>query len=701
MGEREGPPQAPRPDHFTTNDTNGSRPRLAPHHAELISSSAISDAVRDARGYHTVSAKAEAARLGFARNQQSVPSLVIPLWSVTGERCGYMIRPDEPRILAGKVVKYEHPRGARMHIDVPPGARAQLRDPAVPLWITEGSRKADAAVTAGLCCVALAGVWSWRGTLAEGGKAALGDWDSIPLNRRVNIAFDSDVSRKKEVMAAALRLREFLKSRGADVWLAVLPDADDGSKLGLDDYLAAGHTVEELEDCAHAAFHPLRRANTQTPALASSRSILEKVVETIARMDCVGEPAVAQLIYLGVNSRLLAPPARIVSTVVKGPSAGGKSFIVETTLRLFPPEAFYELTSSSEHALAYSDVDLAHRMLVIYEAAGMASETGSYLIRSLLSEGRIRYETVEKTPEGLKARLIEREGPTGLITTTTLASLHPENETRLLSLTVDDSQEQTRRVMQSIARQAPAPDVSDWQALQAWLAEQGPHRVEVPYAAQLAELIPAIAVRLRRDFGTLLGLIRSHALLHTATREHQDGATIASFEDYAIVRELALPVLADAAAANVHANTRATVEAVAAALAGKPEGSSITVAQLAKTLKLDVSSAWRRARVAISNGYLSNLEDRPRRPARLVLGDPLPEHVELLPTAAALAAACEGLRDCTSPEVKCDARTYGATDDDLNVMDALFERVSDPDEATAVDRLRELASLNEQGAWAQ
>jgi hypothetical protein len=54
----------------------------------------------------------------------------------------------------------------------------------------------------------------------------------------------------------------------------------------------------------------------------------------------------------------------------------------------------------------------------------------NYLVRSLLSEGRVRYETVEKTPEGLQARLIEREGPTGLIMTTTADSLHPENETR-------------------------------------------------------------------------------------------------------------------------------------------------------------------------------------------------------------------------------------------------------------------------------
>src|SRR5438105_1676967 len=99
---------------------------------------------------------------------------------------------------------------------------------------------------------------------------------------------------------------------------------------------------------------------------------------------------------------------RPVSVAVKGPSSGGKSFVVESTLKFFPSEAFYALTAMSDRALAYSSEPLKHRLLVIYEAAGMASDFATYLIRSLLSEGRLRYETVEKTKEGLVPRLIPR-----------------------------------------------------------------------------------------------------------------------------------------------------------------------------------------------------------------------------------------------------------------------------------------------------
>ena len=150
----------------------------------------------------------------------------------------------------------------------------------------------------------------------------------------------------------------------------------------------------------------------------------------LTRIGVVGERRGAKLIYLAVTSRLLERP---VSVAVKGPSSGGKSFLVESTLKFFPQEAFHALTAMSDRALAYSNEPLQHRFLVIYEAAGMASDFATYLIRSLLSEGRVRYETVEKTKDGLVPRLIEREGPTGLIVTTTSLRLHPENETRMLS----------------------------------------------------------------------------------------------------------------------------------------------------------------------------------------------------------------------------------------------------------------------------
>ncbi len=189
---------------------------LLSHHAELIAASAIAADVAEARGYRSVETKAELRRLGFVDSQCRVPALLIPIWDAWGEIATYQVRPDEPRIgKGGKPVKYETPKGTRMVLDVPPSVRSLLGDPSVPLFVTEGVRKADAAASLGLCCVGVIGVWNFRGTNDQGGKTALADWEAIALNGRdVYIVFDSDVMTKREVHQALVRLKAFLEARG-------------------------------------------------------------------------------------------------------------------------------------------------------------------------------------------------------------------------------------------------------------------------------------------------------------------------------------------------------------------------------------------------------------------------------------------------------------------------------------------------------
>jgi hypothetical protein len=388
--------------------------------------------------------------------------------------------------------------------------------------------------------------------------------------------------------------------------------------------------------------------------LAESARILDRFVEEMKVMGAVGEERLAKLVYLATTSRLLQRP---VSIAVKGQSSGGKSFTTERTLGFFPPEAYYALTAMSEHALAYSDEPLSHRMLVIFEAAGLEGDFASYLVRSLLSEGHIRYETVEKTPEGMRARLIERPGPTGLIVTTTRVRLHPENETRLLSVSIDDTPAQTARVFDALASEQVnegGHDLSEWWALQEWL-ETAEHRVVIPYSSELAGLVPPVAVRLRRDFGVLLNLIRVHAILHQATRDRDEsGHVVASFDDYAVVRELVVDLVGEVVQATVSKAVRQTVEAVADLPRYGGEGISVTA--LAKQLKIDKGAASRRWGAAAALGYLVNREDKRGRPARIAIGEPLPEERDLLPTPDELRGGCcavdvlkEGVDDPPSP----------------------------------------------------
>ena len=219
--------------------------------------------------------------------------------------------------------------------------------------------------------------------------------------------------------------------------------------------------------------------------------------------------------------------------------------------------------------------------------------------------------------------------------TTTKSSLHPENETRLLSITVTDTKDQTRAILQLLAAESGTDvDLGPWHAFQEWIARSD-NRVFIPYAEALAEAVPPIAVRLRRDFRVILTLIEAHAIVHQAMRERDaNGRIVATLDDYDAVRNLVADIVAEGLEATVPDTTRETVEAVASLTVA---GGHTTKKAVADKLNIDPAAAWRRCQVALSRGYLRNMEERKRRPAQLVVGDLLPENASILPAPASLA----------------------------------------------------------------
>ena len=391
-----------------------------------------------------------------------------------------------------------------------------------------------------------------------------------------------------------------------------------------------------------------REAAPAPPELAKEAYILHRFLTTIRKCGVVGEDQAVQLIFLVMISRFLE---RMVSAVLKGPSSGGKSFVLATTLRFFSKDAYYELTGMSEKVLAYLQEPMSHRFLILYEAAGIG-QFATYLIRSLLSEGRIRYQTLIQTKDGWTPKVLDRPRPTGFLSSTTAIKLHPENETRLLSIPISDTPEQTRRVLE---RQADGltnqPDLSEWLDLHSWL-EKAEHRVVIPYAKALAQAIPPDAVRLRRDFPALLNLVKAHAILHQLNRKKDaEGQIIATLEDYAVIRGLIGDILAEGVGLSVPNTVRETVGAVRTVLAKKSIGKHATNMEVAAELRIDKSSSWRRIRTAISLGYLVNEEHRHGKPHRLVMGEPLPGNKMLLPQP-------EDLNGCTVAEETEEGRGH-------------------------------------------
>jgi hypothetical protein len=213
----------------------------------FLAARAIDATVAAERGY-TATDGAQLAASGFSQTQAALGAgLLIPIHAVDGGIVYHQLRPDTPRHNDnGTPRKYEVPAGQRMVLDCHPRVRHQLGNPRVPLFITESAPKGDALVSKGYVAVALNGCWGWRGSSPDGGKVVLADFENVALNGRdIFIAFDSDAWTNPNVADATERLGAWL-DRKARVRILRIPAAPDGTKMGIDDYIASGGDLDAL-----------------------------------------------------------------------------------------------------------------------------------------------------------------------------------------------------------------------------------------------------------------------------------------------------------------------------------------------------------------------------------------------------------------------------------------------------------------------
>jgi len=217
---------------------------LAPHHYQMLAvDSGLTDEVIAARGYWTATTNAELRRHGFKSPEVVAPALMVPLHGPSGPLQLYQCRPDSPRVINGKPRKYETQNGVSPQLDIPPTMRHLVGDPTVPMWFTEGSKKADAAAVKGILCASFSGVDNFRGKNDQRGITIIAALLEVALKgRRCYIAYDSDAWTNPNVCRAARQLGEWLEYRGAEIFYLNLP-SPDGRKVGLDDFFASGGTV--------------------------------------------------------------------------------------------------------------------------------------------------------------------------------------------------------------------------------------------------------------------------------------------------------------------------------------------------------------------------------------------------------------------------------------------------------------------------
>lgn len=282
--------------------------------------------------------------------------------------------------------------------------------------------------------------------------------------------------------------------------------------------------------------------------------LLGAVAQDIEKCGYIGERANALAAYLTMTSRKMADPLAFL--IVSG-SAAGKSALQDAVLSLCPPEDLVKVTSLTERALFYKDeLSLKHKVLALEEAAG--ADDAAYAIRNLISQKVLTIESTIKDP--LTGRLTTMEnkvfGPTAVFQTTTQPDLHPETRSRFLVTTIDESREQTAKILDA-QRKARTLDgfrrklaretiLKKHYAFQRLLK---PLPVFNPFAALLTFTDERLLTR--RDQPKYLALIETIAFLHQLQKPVKqltdDGKAFDYIEvglrDIALANELAVEIL--------------------------------------------------------------------------------------------------------------------------------------------------------------
>lgn len=275
--------------------------------------------------------------------------------------------------------------------------------------------------------------------------------------------------------------------------------------------------------------------------LINENNILDKVLDISSKIGYIGEDNNKKLLYLAFTSRVLD---KSISIIVKGKSAAGKSSLVENILQLFPTDDIKDFSYITPKALVYSENDLSHKILYIKEHQG--GQNSDYSIRTIISEGEISIMVPVKDPTtGSFETKEKRIKATGMvfIQTTTKDRINAENQTRVFDLFLDESEDQTKKILKETARNASKENKNYESKLKIFRCAQKllkKYEVIIPFAEELVDAFPVNNLRVRRDFQRVISLIKANALLNQLKRNKKDEFSIyANLDDL----EAVIPLL--------------------------------------------------------------------------------------------------------------------------------------------------------------
>lgn len=280
---------------------------------------------------------------------------------------------------------------------------------------------------------------------------------------------------------------------------------------------------------------------------ARSPDLIGDIQRDLDKLGIIGERTNRLLLYLAMTSRKMEEP---LAVQILSSSGAGKSHLQDAVLSLCPEEDLIKLTSLTDRALFYKGEDsLRHKALAIAEVAG--AEGARYPLRNLISDKKLTIESTVKNPltGRLETQVNTVYGPTAVFETTTNPDTDAETKSRYLLLSVDESPEQTRAILDAQRHSHTLDGRKRRAARAAVLARQHAFQRMLRPLMVVNPFEPLLAygdgrLLFRRDHPKYLNLILGVTFLHQHQRAVKHDAELGDYiettlDDIAIANELA------------------------------------------------------------------------------------------------------------------------------------------------------------------
>jgi hypothetical protein len=370
----------------------------------------------------------------------------------------------------------------------------------------------------------------------------------------------------------------------------------------------------------------LKVAQKKARRLLRSRHFFNKFLVAIRKAGLVGEELNALVLFIVVVSRLLSRP---LNAFVKGHSSGGKNWLVTRVLRLTPKSAVAEITSASDKAWNYSGSDFRHRVVYVQEQNEAAGTIDP--IRLFISEGKvIRMVAGFENGRRVTKKYVAR-GPVAAISTTTKNRLKIDDETRHISIWVDESPEQTHNIVKMYTKQRDGlsrDELGVWRTVQLLLEKKTGTEVVFPkWFSDVEDRLFVKDLSVRRYYPAFVEACRTVCLIRSFQRHRKlsnHGQLEVEFADFAITALIFDPVFVESLhlGKGTGEGTRRDVEAIFA-----KKKRPVQAKDLVRYLRISLDQAYSKLSCAARVGVIRRVNKPEKGNRKLFLPTPRPRFV--------------------------------------------------------------------------